>query len=60
MKKAFHAFVKVRSSAELNLSWAGPGDLVKKRIFETGSESRQALVNRSVTDIRTTTGQSNV
>ena len=44
MKKAFHAFVKVCSSAELNLSWAGPGDLVIKRIFETGSESRQALL----------------
>ena len=43
MKKAFHAFVKVRSSAELNLGWAGPGGLVIKRIFETGSESRQAL-----------------
>ena len=44
MKQAFHAFVRVRSSATLNLSWAGPGDLVIKRYFESGSESRQALV----------------
>ena len=43
MKQAFCAFVRVRSSATLNLSWAGPGDLVIKRYFESGSESRQAL-----------------
>ena len=29
---------------KLNLSWAGPGDLVIKCIFESGSESRQAVV----------------
>ena len=43
-KKASNAFVKVWSSAELNLSWAGPGDLVLKRVLKTGSESRQALM----------------
>ena len=43
MKKAFHAFVKVWSLAELNLSRVGPGDLVIKHILEFGSESRQAL-----------------
>ena len=44
VRQAFHAFVRVRSSATLNLSWAGPGDLVIKRYFESGSESRQALL----------------
>ena len=35
--------MKDRSSATLNLSWAGLGDLVIKRYFETGLGSRQAL-----------------
>ena len=36
IKSTFQTFVKDRSKAKLNLSWADPGDLVIKRYFETG------------------------
>ena len=35
MKDAFLAFVRVQSLAELNLGWAGSGDLGIKRYFES-------------------------
>ena len=51
MKEAFQAFVRVQSLTKLNLGLAGSGDLVIKRYFESGSESRQALqqTNRPTT-----------
>ena len=35
--------MKDQSKAKLNLGWADPGDLEKKRYFETGLGSRHAL-----------------
>ena len=43
IKTGFQDFMKVRSLTELNLSWANPGALIKKRYFESGSESHQAV-----------------
>ena len=52
MKETFPDFVRVQRLAQLNLGWAGSGDLVIKRYFESGSETRQAVlaVNRNFFD----------
>ena len=39
--------MRVWSLTELNLSWADPGDLIVKCYFESGSESRQAVLRCS-------------
>ena len=44
MKETFPACVRVQRLAQLNLGWVGSGDLVIKRYFESGSESRQAVL----------------
>ena len=44
MKETYPAFVRVQRSAQLNLWWAGSGDFVIKHYFESGSESRQAVL----------------
>ena len=41
-----HPFVKDRSKAKMILSWADLGDLVIKRVFETGLGSRHAVMTR--------------
>ena len=43
MKHTVHPFVKDRSQAKINLSWADLGDLVIKHVFETGLGSRHAV-----------------
>ena len=44
IKRIFQTFVKERFKANLNLSWADPGDLDMKSYFETGLGSRHALM----------------